>query len=155
MTVAEWTAGDEGCGSFWNDVAVAMGKLCRRIGADGLAEWAPAGFWNKSYGFVEADDDEQPQVAVYHDPGAVAEHPVPLRAEIEHPEKPATQVVPVHEPPRPVAAPAPRPESKHPPIGVGGDPFVPIDRAQPSVLPGTAHRLPSLDELFADAVWLG
>jgi hypothetical protein len=155
LTVAEWTAGDEASGSFWNDVAVAMGKLCRRIGADGLTEWAPAGFWNKSYGFGESDDDEQPQVATYHDPGTVTEHPVPLRAEIEPVEKAVMQDA--QAPTRPPAAstPAPRPETTHRPTGVGGGSLVPIDQAPPSVHPGTEHRLPSLDELFADAVWLG
>ena len=52
--VTEWSPADEACGSFWNDVAVAEGKMCRRAAADGSLEWAPAGFWNKNFHFVDA-----------------------------------------------------------------------------------------------------
>lgn len=149
LTIADWTAGDEASGSFWNDVAVAMGKLCRRIGADGITEWAPAGFWNKSYHFLAADD-EPPQVAIYHDPATVqAEHPVPLRAELEPVDGSAP---PENRAPLPPAQQPPgldvmRPRGDGPPAAGH-----PRPDARP---PAEHHRLPTLDELFSDAVWLG
>jgi hypothetical protein len=39
---------------FWNDVAVATGRLCRRTDARGRPEWAPPGTWAKPYDFVDA-----------------------------------------------------------------------------------------------------
>lgn len=40
---------------FWNDVAVAEGKLCRRTDRYGCIEWAPPGAWRKAYDFGAAD----------------------------------------------------------------------------------------------------
>lgn len=57
VTVADWSSTDEASGTFWNDVAVAEGKMCRRIGPTGQIEWAPAGFWNKSFHYVEQEED--------------------------------------------------------------------------------------------------
>jgi hypothetical protein len=37
---------------FWNDAAVAEGRLQRRTLPDGRVEWAPPGRWTKSYDFV-------------------------------------------------------------------------------------------------------
>jgi hypothetical protein len=58
VTVADWSSSDEASGTFWNDVAVAEGKMCRRIGAGGQIEWAPAGFWNKDFQYVASDENE-------------------------------------------------------------------------------------------------
>lgn len=68
VTVADWSSDDEASGTFWNDVAVAEGKMCRRIGPTGQIEWAPAGFWNKSFLFVDPDA-QQSVSAFYHDAG--------------------------------------------------------------------------------------
>ncbi|MEW5930013.1 MAG: hypothetical protein AB1941_21370 [Gemmatimonadota bacterium] len=61
-TVCEW--GDEGPAhpSFWNDVAVAEGKMCRRVDESGAFEWAPVGDWIKYY---EYRDPSQPSGAHY------------------------------------------------------------------------------------------
>lgn len=58
-TVAEWEPGDPASGTFWNDVAVAEGKMCRREAPDGALEWAPAGFWNKNFHFLDPDADNR------------------------------------------------------------------------------------------------
>jgi hypothetical protein len=57
VTVADWSSSDEASGTFWNDVAVAEGKMCRRIGPGGQIEWAPAGFWNKNFQYVVPTGD--------------------------------------------------------------------------------------------------
>jgi len=54
-TVAEWEPRDPASGTFWNDVAVAEGKMCRRVRPDGSLEWAPAGFWNKNFHFLDPE----------------------------------------------------------------------------------------------------
>jgi len=63
----DWSVEDEASGTFWNDVAVAEGKMCRRSGADGRTEWAPAGFWNKSFQY---GDDASRLSTLYLDPDA-------------------------------------------------------------------------------------
>ena len=40
---------------FWQDVAVAEGRLCRRRNAAGVVEWAEPGTWTKAYDFVTRD----------------------------------------------------------------------------------------------------
>lgn len=61
-TVCEW--GDEGPAhpSFWNDVAVAEGKMCRRVDESGAFEWDPVGDWIK---FYEYRDPSKPSGAHY------------------------------------------------------------------------------------------
>jgi hypothetical protein len=61
-TVCEW--GDEGPAhpSFWNDVAVAEGKMCRRVDESGEFDWAPVGDWIK---FYEYRDPSKPSGAHY------------------------------------------------------------------------------------------
>ena len=54
-TVAEWAPEDAASGNFWNDAAVAEGKMCRRTRPDGSLEWAPAGYWNKNFHFLDPD----------------------------------------------------------------------------------------------------
>lgn len=68
-TVGDWSPEDEASGAFWNDVAVGEGKLCRRLNADGQIEWAPAGYWKKSYEFIEPAG-ERPVSTTYRDPAA-------------------------------------------------------------------------------------
>lgn len=57
--IAEWEPRNPATGTFWNDVAVAEGKMCRRTGPDGSLEWAPAGFWNKNFHFFDAEADNR------------------------------------------------------------------------------------------------
>lgn len=66
VTVADWSSSDEASGTFWNDVAVAEGKMCRRIGPAGQIEWAPAGFWNKNFQYVSPENDSELSTE-YHD----------------------------------------------------------------------------------------
>jgi len=49
-TCYAWTEPDEA--AFWNDVGVAVGRLCRRTDEEGNPSWAPAGSWTKVYDFV-------------------------------------------------------------------------------------------------------
>lgn len=50
---AVYAAPSPGAPAFWNDAAVAVGGLCRRIGEAG-PEWAPPGTWSKPYEYVGA-----------------------------------------------------------------------------------------------------
>lgn len=59
-----WGAGGAACPwhgpgdpRFWNDVAVAEGRLLRRTHPDGRVEWAPPGRWEKAYDFVGPQSD--------------------------------------------------------------------------------------------------
>jgi hypothetical protein len=134
--VASWSPQDEASGAFWNDVAVAEGKLCRRANADGEIEWAPAGYWKKSYEFIESTD--QPLSAVYRDPAQpapAAEQPQP------RPPEPAPragvadegETSPAEDEPAAPPADAVEPAVPHPPSGPKRPP----------------------DELFPGTVWLG
>ena len=51
--VYSWRSPDDE--AFWNDVAVAEGKLCRRTDRFGCIEWAAAGAWRKAYDFVASE----------------------------------------------------------------------------------------------------
>jgi hypothetical protein len=51
-TIAAWTDSPEEADAFRADVAVAEGKLCRRVAEDGQLEWAPQGYWRKHYEYV-------------------------------------------------------------------------------------------------------
>jgi len=55
-TVCEW--GDEGPAhpSFWNDVAVAEGKMARRTDESGAFEWVPVGDWIKFYEYRDRSE---------------------------------------------------------------------------------------------------
>jgi len=139
-TVAEWSPEDEASGAFWNDVAVAEGKLCRRV-VEGRIEWAPAGYWNKRYDFVASDDASLS--AVYHDPGeATAEADAPAD---DSRTEPAATVGETNGsgPADPESTPATPP---------AGEPTAESHVPQPR-----PHRRPGSDavQLFPDAVWLG
>lgn len=55
-TVSPWVDTPSDSASFWSDVAVANGGLCRRMGEDGMPEWAPQGYWRKHYEYVGPRD---------------------------------------------------------------------------------------------------
>ena len=131
VTVADWSSSDEASGTFWNDVAVAEGKMCRRIGGDGRIEWAPAGFWNKSFQYVDPGADKRLDT-LYLDavPEGSAEAPAEAsRAAAE------------------TAAPEPAAEAT---IIIG--PNAPVAGAKPGDAPPKAPRL---DEVFRDVIWIG
>lgn len=131
-TVSEWSPEDEASGAFWNDVAVAEGKLCRRVGPDGHIEWAPAGYWNKSYDFVGASRENELST-VYRDPAGphgVAEE----ASEVEAGPEPEAQA--------PVASEGEAVQDSEP---AGGPPPAGEEGKRP----------PGPTELFPDAVWLG
>jgi hypothetical protein len=50
-TVALWTGVEFDTTSFWADVAVAEGKLCRRIDDSGEFHWAQPGQWWKEFDY--------------------------------------------------------------------------------------------------------
>jgi hypothetical protein len=158
-TVAEWTALDEASGPFWNDVAVAQGKLCRRTLEDGAIEWAPPGFWNKGYHFVDPAV-EKAMTATYFDAGERSTEAVPLAAELAAvSDTAATTAAPV----TPAADPA-----RETPAAESVAPSAPTDAADgvdpPAEEPTAEHpgepdadekpAPPSLMEIFSDAVWL-
>ncbi len=141
VTVADWSSSDEASGTFWNDVAVAEGKMCRRIGPDGRIEWAPAGFWNKSFHFVDPEADQK-LAAVYFDSG---------RAGTEESVNGAVERLDT------VAA---QPSAAEP------EPLL-VDEAEEHLSPEPTETVPEtvtgrresgvprLDELFRDVVWIG
>jgi hypothetical protein len=56
QTVGDWVASPENVDAFARDVAVAEGRLLRRIDPAGRLEWAPPGQWTKSFdGTASAD----------------------------------------------------------------------------------------------------
>jgi hypothetical protein len=141
VTVADWSSSDEASGTFWNDVAVAEGKMCRRIGGDGRIEWAPAGFWNKNFQFVDPGADKRldtlyldalPEGQQQTTDAAATAEPTPpghtATAETADDLTPATTVI----------GPA-GPESAKP-----GKPDTP-----------GSPRVPRLDEVFRDVIWIG
>ena len=136
-TVASWSPEDEASGAFWNDVAVAEGKLCRRANPDGEIEWAPAGYWKKSYEFIESAD--QPLSAVYRDPAQPARAPVPEQAPPRQPET------------VPAAAEAGEAEA----VAEHEDAPQPGDAVDPAAPAGPAGPKRPADELFPGTVWLG
>jgi hypothetical protein len=156
-TVAEWGAHDEATVAFWNDVAVAEGKLCRRTAADGSIEWAPAGYWNKSYQFVDPGAQSKLS-AVYHNPGDRPSEPVPLAAERAGDQNLTSAVEPGSPPASTTTDPAASAASESAP----GSP-APADSTSPDSGSGTegGHEddeqkppPPSLMEIFSDAVWI-
>lgn len=78
-----WTGGRAACAwrdagdpRFWNDAAVAEGRLQRRTLPDGGFEWAPAGRWTKAYDFIGPQGDPGGAV-LYLDAHADPERLVP------------------------------------------------------------------------------
>lgn len=152
VTVADWSSSDEASGTFWNDVAVAEGKMCRRIGPTGQIEWAPAGFWNKSFLFVDPDADDSLS-AHYHDATADTVE----NSDVENPGENAGK-------------PVENPDENEPDeletalIGLSNGTRDIVETEivgpAPGVPPGLAGRegrytVPALDDLFRDVVWIG
>jgi hypothetical protein len=145
-TFVDWSIEDEASGTFWNDVAVAEGKMCRRVGPGGQIEWAPAGFWNKSFQFVDPEADRR-LANLYLDPN---------RSETGAPVDAGN------------AASALADDSSTLPEQIGdaaADPYAtqvvgPLPAADtgsepPRSKPGSVAAVPTLDELFGSVVWIG
>ncbi len=124
-TIADWNQTDEASGTFWNDVAVAEGRMCRRLNEDGRFEWAPAGYWNKN--FLAENAASQDRVAnTYLDNSPDGNGAGPVAIE-------AGDVVVIG-----------GPEAETDP-----EPF------SPESANGNHDGVPSLDSVFADVVWIG
>jgi hypothetical protein len=148
-TVSEWTALDEASGAFWNDVAVGEGKLCRRTLPDGTIEWAPPGFWNKGYHFVDHELGSSINT-VYFDPGERTADTVPLAVErIGSDDETAETAPPAPDASATTASadpqPAENPSAGNSPPPAGSDE---TEDREPQPPP------PSLNEIFSDAVWI-
>jgi hypothetical protein len=152
VTVADWSSSDEASGTFWNDVAVAEGKMCRRIAADGQIEWAPAGFWNKDFHYVASDTGKDLSTQ-YFDPSQDVDNSA--RGDVDKSagndddafligddadaDVPGSLMV---------GAPDDRPEVVETHI-IGPLPGATIP------LPSSRVTVPPLDDLFRDVVWIG
>lgn len=147
-TVCEW--GDEGPAhpSFWNDVAVAEGKMCRRVDETGAFEWAPVGDWIK---FYEYRDPSRPSGAHYV-PHPRSAPTAPLEwAAVEDDDVAAAvtaqKAVPVIAI-RPAAPLAPVPPAAQPEVVDGPAPAP--ERPRPRTLADDP-----VGRLFPDAQWMG
>lgn len=166
VTVTDWTSNDYASGTFWNDVAVAEGKMCRRIATNGQIEWAPAGFWNKSFQFVDPEADKSLST-LYHD----AFEPASPAAEQDSADSDAPEADPQ---PDLIGLPSAdsefidEDEAAVTLIGGsdGSNGHRHVDRTEivgptpgtPAVLPAAADgraTVPALDDLFSNAVWIG
>lgn len=87
---------------FWNDAAVAEGRLLRRARDGGGVEWAPPGAWEKAYDFVGPQSDPGGAL-LYFDATPECIGPGPSAPVVEPPEIAAA------ERPRPVSAAASTP----------------------------------------------
>lgn len=173
--VAEWTAEDPASGTFWNDVAVAEGKMCRRVRPDGSLEWAPAGFWNKSFHFLDPEAEDR-LGNLYLDASGPVESP-PADPQTQEPAEAAPAVIDSAAPgngPEPVpgngdveAAGGNLPKPAAPVNGNGApaangatgirapeeDPDPETEK--PSDGDDLREGIPSLRHVFRDAVWIG
>jgi hypothetical protein len=160
-TVVEWSLAEEPSQAFWNDVAVAEGKLCRRMTEDGSIEWAPAGYWNKSYQYVDAGAAARLDT-VYHDAGRRPTEPVPLADERVTDTAETGNAGPAPAT-GPVASNGAPPAANPQPADTAAD----ADPATGSVNDGSSsngagagangqpgEEPPTLSEIFSDAVWI-
>lgn len=140
-TVGAWCQGLELDG-FWKDVAVAEGRLCRRLGDDGAAEWAPPGEWMKRFSYVASALPED--VCVSYADREHAPPPNDGAADAPPPAAPAAADRLVYRPSWRLGTPR-RPRFRHP---------LP---PRPSALQPTLQaRDPLLfPDLFPNAIWIG
>jgi hypothetical protein len=159
VTVADWSSADEASGTFWNDVAVAEGKMCRRFTPDGRIEWAPAGFWNKNFGFIDPGADQR-LATLYLDPSSPhATHPAGVDDDATGAESVAAETaaeVSADDAVPTAQAPAAEDHTSQP----GGESATPEAGADDTSKPDSDEKrrngdVPSLDDLFGDVVWIG
>lgn len=120
---------------FWNDVAVAEGRFCRRRDELGRMEWAEAGAWRKAYDYVRAGTSLNGTAVLY-----LTDEPAPApQPEPEMVARPAVTA--------PSRVRAPRPALRQPAR-------VPA-RVRPDAFAGAARgAVRAAPELFPAAVWL-
>jgi hypothetical protein len=138
-TVADWSSADEASGTFWNDVAVAEGKMCRRTLA-GNVEWAPAGFWNKNFHFTDSDSEKRlgnKYLDPMPEPAAPTQHASEMIGELR-------AVEPAADP------------------GTTNDPGGAVNESDPTASSESANSptagkppVPTLDRVFQDVIWIG
>jgi hypothetical protein len=149
-TVCRWLDTSGESESFRGDVAVAEGRLCRRITDEGEMEWAPQGYWRKHYDYVRPRDEESSQVVCYHPHVEPIFQDIPYSPDDEEVEE-EDEVAAPRPIPRRVAETVP--SSEEPvsnPVWLGGDPgeeSAPESWSPEAVTPA--------DDFFPDAVWLG
>lgn len=125
---------------FWNDAAVAEGRLLRRARPEGGVEWAAAGAWDKAYDFVGPQSDPGGAV-LYFDAAPADDAPRTVRAEL------APEPEPEPEPVRP------RPAPRLPAPPVTGDAWMGVPpAAEDRVLAGAGAG--TVPDLFPGADWL-
>jgi hypothetical protein len=154
--VYPWSGPDDP--RFWNDVAVAEGRLLRRTRSDGQVEWAPAGSWDKAFDYVGPQGDPGGAV-LYLDaaPAADAE-----RADAERAEAERAGAAEALDPPGRPAEPTPRPRvAPAAPYAAAGVPALRMAGGGWLGGPGAeavagvaAAGTPRLPELFPGADWL-
>ena len=152
-TVYRWADDLADVEALRSDVAVAEGKLCRRIDELGEMEWAPHGYWRKQFEYVSARIGEQPSEVVYlahveippQDLPYVPEKEVDADSEGAEAAFDGTEARGPHVEEQPLAV-ALVPGSVAP-LWIGGEPS----------LPDVSHDWSggSSVELFPEAVWLG
>lgn len=157
-TVCEW--GDEGPAhpSFWNDVAVAEGKMARRTDESGAFEWIPVGDWIKFYEY--RDRSEPTGVHYVPHPRTLPQAPAAwtpaeeVGADLEAEREDALPVA-VHRTPLPAREPAM-------PAGAGPlDVLVvePVGEAYSRPASDRSNARPMVEDpvgkLFPDAQWMG
>lgn len=65
-TVSHWCDNPDDLASFRRDVAVAEGRLCRRMDEFGQLEWAPQGYWRKDFEYSGPKADTSSHAVRYH-----------------------------------------------------------------------------------------
>jgi hypothetical protein len=129
---------------FWADVAVAEGKLCRRMDERGEMEWAPQGYWRKHYEYVGPKSDEQPQVVCYHPHVASIAQDLPyLPDQDEDDDSLDPTAFPVREGPRDESTP------EGTTLWLGGEDTAVAEE------PWSSEAEPPAGDLFPGTVWLG
>lgn len=153
-TIYRWVDDPADVEALRSDVAVAEGKLCRRIDELGEMEWAPHGYWRKQFEYVSARVGEQPPEVVYLAHVEIPPQELPyyapeeeVDADLEDAEASSdgAEIHRTYAEERPLAA-ALVPDGVAP-LWIGGEPALP-DTSQ-DWSGGTST------ELFPEAVWLG
>ncbi|MGD8276609.1 MAG: hypothetical protein PVH00_01225 [Gemmatimonadota bacterium] len=163
-TVAEWAPEDPASGSFWSDAAVAEGKMCRRTRTDGSLEWAPAGFWNKNFHFLDPEAESRLGNQYFDSapPGSAASETgeqVEDEGDTDGLANDAASPEPVDQTPghafEPIEESIGQPVEAVVESTVGAVSAGPESSPVPEPDPGEPENVPPLHHIFRDAVWLG
>jgi hypothetical protein len=143
-TLSPWVGSVEELHSFWADVAVAEGRLCRRALEDGSLEWAPQGYWHKHYEYV-APKGVSLETVCYHAHVEPISQDLPYIVEEDQHEAPETLEVPPTGGDWLVQVPD---ESMPEPVWLGQNDDAGVPEEPVTVGSGAV-------EMFPEAVWLG